>query len=284
MAALFYILFANIANLGIKLIFSLVVAFPLNGLIHFVDGNFWNYLIGFGILAFVTMFMYWLPRSKNSLNFGINFAWLTCFSLWAVRDLAPDVVDWVNFKFLEYTVLTLCCAFWAFTGMKHLVEKRDLPTTWLRHIDRAISSVIMTILMVYFATNMFAVTLESVLLWILAAVFCIGWFVLDLFAYDKFADVLSAKSKISEEEREQFQNPLLYFKSEKLTKEQKKELREKTKQEQKEWRKEQREEWRAEQREARRERRHERWKESLRRDEERRIEEDYRRSQNNGWW
>lgn len=81
LTALFYIPICNIANLPVKTLLSVLLAIPLNKQIHFVESNVWNYLIWLTILCVITMFIYWLPRSKNCLNFGMNFILFTVSSL-----------------------------------------------------------------------------------------------------------------------------------------------------------------------------------------------------------
>lgn len=282
--ALVYIPVSDIMNLPVKLFFSALVAIPLNRAFQILEGGgFWNYMIWMTALNVITMMMYWLPRSKNCLSFGINFILFTVLSLWVVRDFAPEMVEWVDFKPLHYTVLILFCGFWAFRGMKNLVEKRDLPKNWLCHIDRGIASVIMTAALVYCAMHLFSVTLDSVLLWILAVVFCAAWFALDLFVYRKFAYYFSVKSKLSDTDKVNYQNPFLFFKDPM------------TKEERREWRKQFRKEMREETRKLSREF----WsgighlsldiirdinEASLLRQEQIRLEQDLEESRRNNWY
>lgn len=228
--ALFYLPIWNLGNLPVKSLLSLLAAIPLHKQFHFVQSNIWNYVIWFIILFFVTAFIYWLPRSKNSLNFGMNFVLFTVGSLWAILDFAPEMVEWINFKPLHYIVLILFCAFWAFKSMKDLVEKRDLPKKWLCHIDRGIASIIMSASLSFCGLKLFSYTVHSVIFWVIAVLICAGWFVLDLYAYRKFAHYFSVKSKLSDADKVFYQNPLLYYKDP-MTKEERRAFRKQWKQE-----------------------------------------------------
>ena len=195
--AVLYIAFAGVIHIGGKILFCLLAAARLNQELQLVSGGgFGNYAAWAGILLALSFLLFWLPRASRCMDFTSAYFWIAMFGL-VISDaligwLTPDTqVNTMHF-FLMFLLSAISGGCLTFT----LGKNKDFSVMLFRGADRILASAIMGFVFSYSGTQIFSYVEGTTFFWVLAGVFAVLWYVVDVFA---FPQLIKVAAKIEEE-------------------------------------------------------------------------------------
>lgn len=284
--AVLYIAFAGVIHIGGKVLFALLAAVRLNQEIQLIPGGgFANYAAWAGILLVLWFLLFWLPRTSRCMDFTSAYFWIAMFGLvisdTLLRWLTPDTqVNTIHF-FLMFLLSAISGGCLTFT----LGKTKDFSWTVFRGLDRILASAVMGFVLSYSGTQIFSYVEGSTIFWILAGVFTVLWYVVDIFV---FPHLIKAAAKIKEEveaemamEKEKALNDTAYESPEQMEARLKKEERQ---EEKRKWREEKRE-WRERERKwSDQWRKYRELDDQIRRDKEEQKQREWFQQEQERWW